>query len=88
MSGHVLTIALGNSLLWSVYLLLTRHVVSGAQLDAWAYTLVQLLTAEVKAIVPPAVAADALTADAPPPPLLAVVVATAEDEIHSQVRAP
>ena len=45
MSGHVLTIALGNSLLWSVYLLLMRHVVSGAQLDAWAYTLVQLLTA-------------------------------------------
>ena len=45
MSGHVLAIALGNSLLWSVYLLLTRHVVSGAQLDAWAYTLVQLLSA-------------------------------------------
>ena len=45
MSGHVLIIALGNSLLWSVYLLLTRHVVSGAQLDAWAYTLVQLLSA-------------------------------------------
>ncbi len=45
MNGHVLAIALGNSLLWSVYLLLTRHVVSGAQLDAWAYTLVQLLSA-------------------------------------------
>jgi drug/metabolite transporter (DMT)-like permease len=45
MTGHVLAIALGNSLLWSVYLLLTRHVVSGAQLDAWAYTLVQLLSA-------------------------------------------
>ncbi len=45
MSGHVLAIALGNSLLWSIYLLLTRHVVSGAQLDAWAYTLVQLLSA-------------------------------------------
>ena len=45
MSGQVLAIALGNSLLWSVYLLLTRHVVSGAQLDAWAYTLVQLLSA-------------------------------------------
>jgi drug/metabolite transporter (DMT)-like permease len=45
MNGHVLAIALGNSLLWSVYLLLTRHVVSGAHLDAWAYTLVQLLSA-------------------------------------------
>ncbi len=45
MSGNVLAIALGNSLLWSVYLLFTRHVVSGAQLDAWAYTLVQLLSA-------------------------------------------
>ena len=45
MNGHVLAIALGNSLLWSLYLLLTRHVVSGAQLDAWAYTLVQLLSA-------------------------------------------
>jgi len=45
MNGHVLAIALGNSLLWSIYLLLTRHVVSGAQLDAWAYTLVQLLSA-------------------------------------------
>jgi drug/metabolite transporter (DMT)-like permease len=45
MNGQVLAIALGNSLLWSVYLLLTRHVVSGAHLDAWAYTLVQLLSA-------------------------------------------
>jgi drug/metabolite transporter (DMT)-like permease len=45
MNGNVLAIALGNSLLWSVYLLFTRHVVSGAQLDAWAYTLVQLLSA-------------------------------------------
>ena len=45
MSGPLLALALGNSLLWSLYLLLTRHVVSGAQLDAWAYTLVQLLTA-------------------------------------------
>ena len=45
MNGRVLAIALGNSLLWSVYLLLTRHVVSGAHLDAWAYTLVQLLSA-------------------------------------------
>jgi len=45
MSGNVLAIALGNSFLWSVYLLFTRHVVSGAQLDAWAYTLVQLLSA-------------------------------------------
>lgn len=45
MRGNVLAIALGNSLLWSLYLLFTRHVVSGAQLDAWAYTLVQLLTA-------------------------------------------
>jgi hypothetical protein len=45
MNGHVLAIALGNSFLWSAYLLLTRHVVSGAHLDAWAYTLVQLLSA-------------------------------------------
>ena len=45
MSGHLLALGLGNSLLWSLYLLLTRHVVSGAQLDAWAYTLVQLLAA-------------------------------------------
>ena len=43
MSGRLLALALGNSLLWSLYLLLTRHVVSGARLDAWAYTLVQLL---------------------------------------------
>ncbi len=41
----VLAIALGNSFLWSTYLLFTRHVVSGAHLDAWAYTLVQLLSA-------------------------------------------
>jgi drug/metabolite transporter (DMT)-like permease len=47
MSGNVLAIALGNSLLWSIYLLFTRHVVSGAQLDAWAYTLVQLLSAGI-----------------------------------------
>jgi hypothetical protein len=47
MNGPVLAIALGNSFLWSVYLLLTRHVVSGAHLDAWAYTLVQLLSAGV-----------------------------------------
>ena len=45
MSGHILALGLGNSLLWSLYLLLTRHVVSGAALDAWAYTLVQLLFA-------------------------------------------
>lgn len=45
MGGPLLALGLGNSLLWSLYLLLTRHVVSGAQLDAWAYTLVQLLTA-------------------------------------------
>ncbi len=45
MNGSLLALGLGNSLLWSLYLLLTRHVVSGAQLDAWAYTLVQLLTA-------------------------------------------
>ncbi len=45
MNSRVLAIALGNSLLWSVYLLLTRHVVNGAHLDAWAYTLVQLLSA-------------------------------------------
>jgi hypothetical protein len=45
MSGSLLALGLGNSLLWSLYLLLTRHVVSGAALDAWAYTLVQLLAA-------------------------------------------
>ena len=45
MSGPLLALGLGNSLLWSLYLLLTRHVVSSAQLDAWAYTLVQLLVA-------------------------------------------
>ena len=45
MSGHLLGLGLGNSLLWSLYLLLTRHVVSGEKLDAWAYTLVQLLAA-------------------------------------------
>ena len=45
MGGPLLALGLGNSLLWSLYLLLTRHVVSSAQLDAWAYTLVQLLTA-------------------------------------------
>jgi hypothetical protein len=41
----LLALGLGNSLLWSLYLLMTRHVVSGARLDAWAYTLVQLLAA-------------------------------------------
>ena len=45
MGDHCLALGLGNSLLWSLYLLLTRHVVSGARLDAWAYTLVQLLAA-------------------------------------------
>jgi hypothetical protein len=45
MSGSLLALGLANSLLWSLYLLLTRHVVSGAKLDAWAYTLVQLLAA-------------------------------------------
>jgi drug/metabolite transporter (DMT)-like permease len=45
MSGSLLALGLGNSLLWSLYLLLTRHVVNGAALDAWAYTLVQLLFA-------------------------------------------
>jgi drug/metabolite transporter (DMT)-like permease len=43
--SRLLAIGLVNSLLWSLYLLLTRHVVSGARLDAWAYTLVQLLAA-------------------------------------------
>lgn len=43
MGAPLLALGLGNSLLWSLYLLLTRHVVSGARLDAWAYTLVQLL---------------------------------------------
>ncbi|HSI01536.1 MAG TPA: EamA family transporter [Reyranella sp.] len=41
----LLALGLVNSLLWSLYLLLTRHVVSGDRLDAWAYTLVQLLAA-------------------------------------------
>jgi hypothetical protein len=41
----LLTLGLFNSLLWSLYLLLTRHVVSAERLDAWAYTLVQLLAA-------------------------------------------
>jgi drug/metabolite transporter (DMT)-like permease len=41
----LLALGLANSLLWSLYLLLTRHVVNGARLDAWAYTLVQLLAA-------------------------------------------
>ncbi|MFZ5778900.1 MAG: hypothetical protein ACOY4R_01670 [Pseudomonadota bacterium] len=45
MGGSLLAIGLANSLLWSLYLLLTRHVVSGAALDPWAYTLVQLLVA-------------------------------------------
>mgnify|MGYP001121869705 CR=1 FL=1 len=45
MKGGVLALALSNSLLWALYLLFTRHVVSSAQLDAWAYTLVQLLSA-------------------------------------------
>ena len=45
MSGSLLALALGNSLLWALYLLLTRHVVSGVALNAWAYTLVQLLVA-------------------------------------------
>jgi drug/metabolite transporter (DMT)-like permease len=41
----VLALGLANSFLWSLYLLLTRHVVAGAKLDPWAYTLVQLLCA-------------------------------------------
>jgi hypothetical protein len=45
MGARLLALGLVNSLLWSLYLLLTRHVVSGARLDAWAYTLVQLLAA-------------------------------------------
>ncbi|MCW5737325.1 MAG: EamA family transporter [Enhydrobacter sp.] len=45
MGAPLLALGLGNSLLWSLYLLLTRHVVSGARLDPWAYTLVQLLAA-------------------------------------------
>lgn len=45
MGAPLLALGLANSLLWSLYLLLTRHVVSGARLDAWAYTLVQLLVA-------------------------------------------
>jgi len=45
MSGQLLALGLVNSLQWSLYLLLTRHVVSGAALNAWAYTLVQLLSA-------------------------------------------
>ena len=45
MRRSFLALGLANSLLWSLYLLLTRHVVSGLALDAWAYTLVQLLAA-------------------------------------------
>jgi drug/metabolite transporter (DMT)-like permease len=45
MRRSFLALGLANSLLWSLYLLLTRHVVSGLALDAWAYTLVQLLSA-------------------------------------------
>lgn len=45
MGARLLALGLVNSLLWSLYLLLTRHVVNGARLDAWAYTLVQLLAA-------------------------------------------
>ncbi len=45
MSWRILALALVNSLIWAVYMLLTRHVVSGAHLDPWAYTLVQLLSA-------------------------------------------
>ncbi len=45
MRRSFLALGLANSLLWSIYLLLTRHVVSGLALDAWAYTLVQLLAA-------------------------------------------
>lgn len=45
MGAPLLALGLVNSLLWALYLLLTRHVVSGARLDAWAYTLVQLLAA-------------------------------------------
>ncbi len=45
MGGPLLALALANSLLWAVYLLLTRFVVSAERLDAWAYTLVQLLAA-------------------------------------------
>lgn len=45
MGGPILALALANSFLWAVYLLLTRFVVSSAALDAWAYTLVQLLAA-------------------------------------------
>ena len=45
MRRSFLALGLANSFLWSLYLLLTRHVVSGLALDAWAYTLVQLLAA-------------------------------------------
>jgi len=45
MGAPLLALGLVNSLLWSLYLLLTRHVVSAERLDAWAYTLVQLLAA-------------------------------------------
>lgn len=37
------TIALATAVLWAVYLVITRFVVSRAGLDPWAYTLVQLL---------------------------------------------
>jgi drug/metabolite transporter (DMT)-like permease len=45
MGAPLLVLGLANSLLWALYMLLTRHVVSGLKLDAWAYTLVQLLAA-------------------------------------------
>ncbi len=43
MGAPLLALGLGNSLLWALYMLVTPHVVSGIRLDAWAYTLVQLL---------------------------------------------
>jgi drug/metabolite transporter (DMT)-like permease len=40
-------IALATALLWALYLVVTRFVVSRAGLDPWAYTLVQLLAGGV-----------------------------------------
>ncbi|TXL81966.1 hypothetical protein FHP25_02545 [Vineibacter terrae] len=37
------TIALATAVLWALYLVITRFVISRAGLDPWAYTLVQLL---------------------------------------------
>lgn len=45
--SRAFTIALATALLWALYLVVTRFVVSRAALDPWAYTLVQLLAGGV-----------------------------------------